>query len=281
MEIGKFVKQYKGKDLGKVPKSKLENNDWHVGIKYDGNYMQIHKKGNKIWFFTSSGEEMYIKELADDLLTLESSFIIEAEFNNNSDGLTLNDRRKSSTGTPRADFKKEIVTSMPNSQLRIFDVLYLRKDGEAHIIGHEEFEERLHFLIKFPCMSRVKTVNFTGPYTLDYCKQFAQRLIKEGSEGAFAYHSTHTIKDKGRSNLAIKLKADNKRTMVCVGATESDTVDGEWGALLLRDDNGLVQAFGGLTDKIRRMHPYSPTGEFEVRYESFTDGKYIQGFING
>ena len=283
MEIGKFRKQYKGKDLGKVPKSKLLQNGWYVGIKYDGNYCQVHKRGARLWMFTSTGQPFMVSELRDELLIIDSDFIIECEFNNNSDGITLNDRTKSSTGTPRANFKKGIACSMPNASLRVFDIIYLCSiEGQKLLDTECNFQWRRHRLSLFPTnLKRVKPVNFIFVDGLEDCRDFARELINDGGEGAFAFHETHTIKDKGRSNLAIKLKADNQVEMVCVGATLSETVENEWGALLLRDDNGLVQAFGGLTDELRRTHPYVPAGRFNVKYESFTDGKYIQGFING
>ena len=142
------------------------------------------------------------------------------------------------------------------------------------------FSSRKELLQNFKPSVKAHSVTFEGPMALEQAKEYARDLISKGGEGAFAFHETHTIKDKGRSNLAIKLKADNKKTMTCVGAELSETVDNEWGSLRLRDEDGLVQSFGGLTDKLRKMHPFAPTGEFEVRYESFTNGKYIQGFIN-
>ena len=276
MELGTFVKQYKGKDLGKVPKSKLRGEGWYVGIKFDGNYMQIHKNGTDIRFFTSTGEEMYILNLAKELISIDHDFIIECEFNNNSTGLKLNDRRFSSTGTPRADFKKRLFTVMPFSKLAVFDVLY----WDEPVSIYNDFEDRMHLLDMLDTKT-IHSVSFSGPYSLDYCKQFAQRLIREGGEGAFAYHKSHMSKDKGRSNFAIKLKADNKKTMLCLDVQESDTVPGEWGALVLSDGKGIKQPFGGLSNKIRRSDKDRLIGNYyEVRYESLTDGKYIQGFIN-
>lgn len=276
MKIGKFIKQYKGKDLSKVPLSKLEKDNWYVGIKYDGNYCQIHKKGQEIWMFTSSGKRFAILELIDELLTVNHDFIIEAEFNNNSTGLKLNDRKFSSTGTARSNFEKNIPTSMYNSQLRVFDVLYWNEI----IAVHNNFCDRKHLLLNFD-LDRVKSVKFIGSSTLDYCKDFSQRLIKEGSEGAFAFHSSHIFKDKGRSNLAIKIKADNKKIMKCIGVKPSETVDWEIGSLILEDEKGLFQPFGGLSSKLRTSSPIDLIGKnFEVRYENFSNGKYIQGFIS-
>ena len=283
MEVGIFKKQYKGKDLGKIPKSKLLQTGWYAGIKYDGNYCQVHKQGSDVWMFTSTGQPFMVEELREELITIKSDFIIECEFNNNSDGKTLNDRTKSSTGTPRANFKKGIPCSMPNVSLRIFDIILLRSSEGLKLLDTEcQFERRLRSLQQFPDKQRIKPVEFIYFYRLSDAKEFARKLILSGGEGAFAFHETHTIKDKGRSNLAAKLKADNNRDMICIGAKESDTVSGEWGALELQDEDSNIQYFGGLPDSIRRMYPNIPTKEiFNVKYESFTDGKYIQGFING
>lgn len=282
MEIGKFIKQYKGKDLSKVPASRLEQNGWYVGLKYDGNYLQIHKKGQRVWMFTSSGKELYITEIADELKEIKEDFIIEAEFNNNSDGTKFNDRRKSSTGTARADFTKGKTTSYPNCVIHIFDVLFI--SSHSHISRDnlkDKFRYRAVLLNQFHENKHCKGVSFDGPMSLDDAKHMALRLREQGAEGAFAYNAKHEVKDKGRSNYAIKLKAENSAKMICVGAKESDTVDREWGALELQDEDSNIQFFGGLTDKIRKMYPFKPLKEvFEIRYESFTNGKYIQGFIN-
>ena len=220
---------------------------------------------------------MYIKELADELLTIEFDFIIEAEFNNNSTGLKLNDRRFSSTGTPRADFKKGIITSMPFCKLTVFDMLYTDIDRRKSY-----FKIRTNnILFKYFNMNKVRTVNFKGPMSLEQAKEFARGIISQGGEGAFAFHETHIIKDKGRSNLAIKLKADNSKVGICTGAVLSETVENEYGALLLDFEDGTKGSFGGLTNLVRTSPLSKLLGrEFEVRYESFTNGKYIQGFIN-
>ena len=47
-----MIEQCKGKDLTDVPKSRLLPDGWYTSIKYDGNYVQIEKKGNEVKFYT-------------------------------------------------------------------------------------------------------------------------------------------------------------------------------------------------------------------------------------
>lgn len=281
MIIGKFVKQYKGKDLDKVPESKLDMNGyWYVGIKYDGNYVQIHKKDDKILMFTSGGEPFCVEEICKDLLQIKYDFIIEAEFLNNCDGTKLNDRNFCSTATARANFKKKIKTSMPNSSIRIFDILNFNdvdiRDITFNIrnsIVKENFDLRIS--------KHVKLVDF---YKTTYGQSisFSRELIHQGGEGAFAFNSEHTIFDKGRSNLAIKLKDIKVSFMVCKDVEASKTVNGEYGSLILEDSFGNKNAFGGLTKKLRTSKKENLIGKiFKVKYENFVNNKYIQGFIVG
>ncbi len=81
-----MIKQCKGKDLGKVPKSKLEDL-FYLGVKYDGHYVQIHKVNDKVRFFTSGGKEFYhelaaeaVKALGQNNAILEAEFIANTEF---------------------------------------------------------------------------------------------------------------------------------------------------------------------------------------------------------
>lgn len=276
MVIGKFIKQYKGKDFSKVPKSKLLQDNWYFGIKYDGNYCQIHKSGDTVLMFTSGGEPFCVEEIAQDLKMFKFDFIIEAEFLNNCDGLTLNDRTNCSTGTARSNFKKGITTYMPNSSIQIFDIL----NRDNLDLRNYSFENRIMLSELFGSAKYVKTVIFTE-VSLEMAKDMAEVLTKRGGEGGFIFHSTHAVAEKGRSNLAVKLKAKNTKLMFCVGAKDSDTIDGEYGALILKDDLGNKQAFGGLSDKLRRSNIDDLIGKtFKVKYENFIKNKYVQGFVN-
>jgi ATP-dependent DNA ligase len=274
-----FRKQYKGKDLSKVPESKLLRNDWYVGPKYDGQYVQIHKNGDVIRFFTSGGKEYLIEELVEDLIQVDGDFIIEAEFNDKgSTGLVLNDRTKSSTSSYVSRYSKGYISSAPNCMIKIFDVLSINSIDMSNM-NWDDRHTQLQVLFAETFMKRVKIVNF-NPVTLSQAIIYGKALMANGGEGAFAFHKSHTIEDKGRSNLAIKIKADNKVRMTCVGAQESDTVKGEWGAFLMEDEHGHIQPFGGLKQSMREMYPYIPeTQTYWVRYEQKTNGRYIQGFI--
>jgi hypothetical protein len=69
--------------------------------------------------------------------------------------------------------------------------------------------------------------------------------------------------------------------MLCVGVQDSDTVEGELGALILRDEEGYEQSFGGLPDWMRRANADELIGkEYSVKFEQYTNGKYIQGFLD-
>ena len=56
-----------GKDYSKIAKSSLikilsKKDSWYVGTKFDGNYVQIHKKGEAVLFYSSGGEPFVIYE---------------------------------------------------------------------------------------------------------------------------------------------------------------------------------------------------------------------------
>ncbi len=90
-----FIKQCKGKDIQNVPKNALES-EYLVSIKFDGNYCQIHKFGDSVQFFSSSGKEYFFKEVAAELISLNPGrdFILESEYTGDTFG-KLGDRKKS------------------------------------------------------------------------------------------------------------------------------------------------------------------------------------------
>lgn len=273
---GIFVPQFKGKDYSKIAKSKLKPNDnYYYGIKYDGNYLQLHKSGSRIWMFTSSGIRLMIEEVKEDMLKIPiKQFIIEVEFCNNNQGLKLMDRNQSSTGTARANFKKGIPTNYPNCNVMVFDTLYNGDD-----LRTENFIDRLFWATKHMSYNRIQPVEFNIG-TFKEAQLLARKQIKNGGEGVFAFNEFHTIHETGRSNDAIKLKANKQCFMKCIGAVKSKTVENEWGSLTLIDEKSRIQSFGGLTNNIRIMYPNIPKGkDFTVKYETIKDNIYIQGFI--
>lgn len=281
MKYGKFIKQYKGKDFSKVPLSRRTDFGWTLGVKLDGNYVQVHKQGKVIWFFTSGGKEFYIKELAEELLHVPYDFIIEAEFNNVSNGRHLGDRNQASTGHFRSEFSKGILCSAPLSSLGIFDILGIDK---FDLISTEVRRgDRVLFLqtLEMYMGNRVELIKFID-VTMEQAITYSRAVIENGGEGVFLFHNKHIIHDKGRSNLAIKIKGDKSTVMKVVGFVPSKTVEGENGSLLMEDTDGRLQPFSGLSQKLRRGSNIELLGKkFVVNYESINkDGVYILGFIN-
>ena len=280
--IGTFRKQYKGKDIQKLPVSKRVENGWYAAVKFDGQYLQIHKKGNDFWFFTSGGKQLFIEQIAEELAHIDHDFIIECEFNDKGTrGICLNDRTKSSTTKYVTEFKKGLRSFADRCIIHVFDILNL--DGDD-IRGHHYSSRRMYLnsLFGLSNFAYVALARSTGPMSLTSIENAAVAAIEEGKEGLFAYNMNHTIGERGRSNLAIKVKGIKSKIMKCIGVDQSSTVIGEWGALILRDEDGRVQSFGGLTSEMRRSKESDLKGkEFKVRYEQFTNGKYVQGFIVG
>ncbi len=278
-----FLKQYKGKDLDKVPASKLLEDNYYVGKKYDGNYVQIHKMGDTVTFYTSGGKEFYLDDVELDLVlnNPNTDFIVEAEYIALTVGL-LGSRGQCTTTTFRTNTSKGIKNLCNNNKFKVFDILYLASTGLVMYdctIDSDNFEERLeHFntynidlgsnldLVNWVCMSK------------DEALMHARHYCDIGGEGMFMFHESHTWADKGRSNLAIKLKFYPRKTLHCIG-----TEDGEGkytnmiGSLILKDGKGLIVKVGsGLSDSDRAGVKEYYIGQWvEIEYEQILD-TYIQ-----
>lgn len=287
IEYGKFIKQYKGKDYSKVPKSKLLQDGWEVGWKLDGNYVQVHKWNDngvtRIKFFTSGGKEWHISELWQELHKIPYDFIIEGEFNGKgSTGKVLGDRDFSSTGHYVSETYKHNICSAPDTRIGIFDVLAI---GDDNCITQGILRCNRNMVlkdIKNFIGNRISVVIFEDGLDLQTAIERGREVVNQGGEGVFIFHETHTIHDKGRSNLAIKIKGDKKTTMKCIGTLPSKTVEGENGSLILEDEEGRQQAFSGLSDILRTSSLEDVFGKiFPVSYERLNkDGVYVLGFIN-
>ena len=133
-----MIKQNKGKDLHKVPKSKLIDGPYILSKKYDGHYVQIKYDGqHKVQFWTSGGKEFYIAQMAYDIIRSGTpAFHIECEYNYDCEG-KLGDRGKSAvTTTYRTMFEKgHNVQGDPHKDIfRVLDLLHLPEHS---------FEDRL------------------------------------------------------------------------------------------------------------------------------------------
>ncbi len=75
--MNSFIKQCKGID---ADKAKIDDSElFYCSIKYDGVYVQIHKTGDTVDFFTSSGKKFYCSN-GDDFKKLDFDFKIECEY---------------------------------------------------------------------------------------------------------------------------------------------------------------------------------------------------------
>jgi ATP-dependent DNA ligase len=287
MEYFTFREQYKGTDITKVAQSKLKKDGWYTMVKFDGQYLQIHKHNDLVIMYTSGGRKLCIKEIAEELLTIRSNFIIECEFNGKgSTGRFINDRVHSSLSSHMSQYEKVGISSDKDCSIRIFDILQYNK---IDLTSHQFKDRRYMFNNIFTDFSKsskhckiVKTTIL--PKELDLCMEYADDLISGGGEGAFCFHESHTIADKGRSILAIKIKAENIIDVTCTDVQISDTVPGEWGTLIcifyLKGEERW-QAFKATSKELRNATKESLIGrKFKVKYEQVNkDGILIQGSI--
>lgn len=257
----KFIPQCKGKDISDVPASKLLKSGWYYGIKYDGNYVQIHKELGVIRFFTSGGEEFYLPEVADELLLYSDDFIIECEYIAESLG-RLGDRRKAAKLTTyRTEFKKGIRSKavIGRDTFKVFDVIDLTKS----------FKDRKDFLTLFRKGDFCNPVSYSIPMDLD--KTISETFTRMGYEGIFFKHETHMYLPGKRVNLGIKDKGSRPTAdLLCIDVIGgTGKYHGQVGSLELRDVSGrLVSVGSGLSDSDRaKPYDYYIGKTIEIAYE--------------
>ena len=76
----KFIKQTKATDHHQLQIS--YNTIVYASIKKDGVYLQIHKKGDEVAIFTSSGRRLNIASIEDSIRSnvLDDSIVLECEY---------------------------------------------------------------------------------------------------------------------------------------------------------------------------------------------------------
>lgn len=275
-----MIKQCKGKDLGKVPKSKLLKEGWYASIKYDGNYVQIHKKGNEIKFYTSGNKEFYIEHIADELINLNpnTDFIIEAEYIADSEG-KLGDRTKAAKLTTyRTNYSKGLPSgAVPGRDIfKVFDCIYFNNTIPNSHTPIGSFEHRLKLLNVIELGTHCETIVMNKQWDLD--KIDVESFLNKGYEGIFLKHKDHIYKPGKRVNDAIKIKGRTSVDLWCVGVKPGEgKYLGMIGALILTDKEGRqVDVGSGLTDEDRSKPPYEfLTKVIEIEYEQILD-TYIQ-----
>lgn len=269
-----MIKQCKGKDLDNVSKSKLLERGWLSSIKYDGNYVQIHKQGNSVRFFTSGGKEFYHELVADSLVKNNPNldFIIETEFIGSSQG-KLGDRVKAAKLTTyRTNFEKGLANVGLNTNRDTFIVFDV-------IILNWTFEGRLAWLLNvFKGSEQVRLVSFEYVDKLELAKCKAKELVDLGYEGLFLKHINHVYQPGKRVNEAIKLKYRKTADLLCI---DIEPGEGKYidmiGSLVLQDKEGRTVSVGsGLDDSMRGLPKDCFINKIvEIEYEQIID-TYIQ-----
>ena len=269
-----MIEQCKGKDITNIAQSKLAMDKWIATIKYDGNYVQIHKFNGDVEFYTSGGKQFYIKEIADYLCENNpDDFILECEYVANTDG-KLGSRVKCSTGNLRSNFEKNIPC-IGTFRFVVFDIIHF--NGSVMDWSYSDRIRLIDEEIELPpdmMMAQIVGMDLT----IDQAKQLAYKVIKQGYEGIYCKQIDHTYKPGKRVNTAIKIKFRPTADLHCIDVTEgTGKYSGMIGSLVLKDKAGrVVQVGSGLTDYERMQSPYYFIGKvIEVEYEQLL-ATYIQ-----
>jgi len=278
-----MIPQCKGKDLAKVPLSKLE--DEFIGsIKYDGHYTQIHKVGNKVRFFTSGGKEFYLAHIANELLNLFNAnidFVLEAEYIANTTGKLGNRGKAAKLTTYRTNFEKGIDNScVPGEDIfKVFDCIsYSDNSNGDYMIENLPFISRLEYLKSIYLGGHLQLVMFTSIFSLSELKKLAKDYVNDGYEGMYLKSPQHRYLPGKRVNDAIKLKLRPTADLLCVGINDGEgKYEGMIGSLVLVDSVGrTVNVGSGLDDSQRQVNIYNYIDEvIEIEYEQILD-TYIQ-----
>lgn len=267
-----MIKQCKGKDINKVPKLKLDiEGPYYASIKYDGHYVQIHKNGNKVRFFTGGGKEFYVSDLAAQLLHRFRGvdFILEAEFIGLDEGKLGGRTKVGILTTWRTEFSKGLSSKCLDNKFKVFDIIDTTK----------EFKDRVKLLqelaTKFP--SNLELVDFKV-MNLNQAKKWSYDVCRRGWEGVFAKSAFHMYRPGKRVNDAIKLKRRPTADLSCIDVEEgTGKYEGMIGSLVLVDsEDRIVKVGSGLDDLQRTYKPNYFIGKVvEIEYEQILD-TYIQ-----
>lgn len=269
----KMIEQCKGKDLAKVPTSKLIANGWIATIKYDGNYVQIEKQGDSVRFYTSGEKEFYIPEIAEYLIENNTcDFIIETEYIALTTG-KLGSRVNCSTGSLRSQFEKGLAHGIVG-QFKVFDIISYNNE-----LLTEGYQDRLKILEGLQLGEHIQSAFTYGEImTLDQAREAARLIVAQGWEGLYLKQYNHKYEPGKRVNTAIKLKMRPTADLLCIGVVEGEgKYVGQIGALILKDKVGrIVNVGSGLCDFSRGRDSSVFVGSVvEIEYEQILD-TYIQ-----
>lgn len=278
-----MIAQCKGKDLNKVPKSKL-GNEFYQSIKYDGHYVQIVKVAGLVRFFTSGGKEFYIEHIADELFNLNpfEDFILEAEYIADTTGKLGNRGKAAKLTTYRTNFEKGLDSgAVPDKDIfKVFDCIWSRnlKHNGGLEPGCNTFSERLDYLHTLELGTHCELVEYFGPQSLEECKESTKGFVNRGYEGTYLKAPGHLYNPGKRVNNAIKLKLRPTADLLCIDVEDGEgKYTGMIGSLVLQDSTGrIVRVGSGLDDYQRSLKPSEFVGNIvEIEYEQILD-TYIQ-----
>ena len=260
-----FIKQCKGKDIQNIPKAALED-EYLVSIKFDGNYCQIHKFGDSVQFFSSSGKEYFFKEVAAELISLNPGrdFILESEYVADSMG-KLGDRKKS---------RLSRGSNLKWNEFWVFDILHL--DSDLMLL---DFNSRVKLLdsIKYPIS--FNRVNFQR-MDFHHLEEYKNSIVNRNYEGIMCKSLKHKYKPGKRVNTAMKVKNRITVDLLCFDA---ETDNRGWvKTLSLKDNLGrTAKVRAGMLDEERRLGiGYYLNNIVEVEYETVSD-VYNQAVFKG
>ena len=301
-----WEKQCKGKDLSKIPASKLLSTGWYTSIKADGHFVTVTKTNKAVLCHTSSGKPFHLKQLtkllnptgcsAVDRYIAGSDFILEVELTHRDTQLKKGGRRKAAiTTTFRTRFAKGLDNPEDledNVLLFIHDIRYWKDANGTEIKPTAPFVDRLPVLevwrtfVAFHGLEdsqrlSLQVANWFDAGTVNKCVKLAKTVVKLGYEGIYMKHKSHQLLAGKRVNTAAKVKP-----YPTVDLTIIDWNQGEgkhrhrMGSLQCKDENGLeVSVGGGFKDWEREWdyvwEHFSKGTVIECKYESLAD-TYVQ-----
>ncbi len=273
-----FIKQCKGKQLDKLPKSKMPYNDkmYYLSKKLDGFYVQIHINHvtKKVQFYTSGAKEFYLSDIAEQLLiatapTRMPSLVVEAEYLYHSTGKLGSRANSAKLTTYRTDFEKNIKSK--GSKLDSFNIFNIIDDVN-------DFSERAFYMeqiVEQPNVKALEQVYIEFSTAVFRVKGW----VDKGWEGGMLNDPDVYYQPGKRVNDVIKLKYRPELIALVLEELEgTGRLEGTIGALHCTLENGVTFKVGsGFDDYMRAQWGAFIGHHVEVEFESYSaDGVPLQ-----